>query len=145
MKLASMATLVLLTGITALSSATDVQGTVYGVWDMTGSPYNVTGDIEVPYGYTLTIEPGVEVIFQDHYKFEVRGKLSAVGTELNMITFTSDSTAIGWCGIRFLLPDNSSQMSYCIVEYGNAYSVLDDVDGYGGALLLKFANTQRVI
>ncbi len=140
MKTTNVLVLILLSSVVCLSNATDVQGTVYGTWNSAGSPYNVIGDLEIPYGFTLVIEPGVEVVFQDHYQMEVRGKLTAVGTEANMISFTAASGDPGWAGIRFTLPDSDSEVTYCILEYGNAYAATDAMDEYGGAMLLKFAD-----
>jgi hypothetical protein len=46
-----------------LQAATNVSGNVSGNWTLSGSPYNVTGNIQVVASQILTIEPGVEVIF----------------------------------------------------------------------------------
>jgi parallel beta-helix repeat protein len=95
-------------------------GNVSGTWDLPGSPYLVEGEIAVPFGETLTIDPGVEVIFQGHYKFIVNGFLEAVGTETDSILFTAANTITGWHGIRFINAPDNSHLSYCIVEYGRA-------------------------
>ena len=56
--------------------------------------YIVTGNVEVPEGVTLTIEPGALIRFSTDptgdgfYKLKVRGTLIAVGDSLNWITFT---------------------------------------------------------
>ena len=42
-----------------LLAQTNVEGDVSGTWITANSPYNVIGDLEVPNGQTLTIEPGV--------------------------------------------------------------------------------------
>ncbi len=49
------------------AQATDVSGPVSGVWSPSGNPYNVVGEIRLLAGQTLTIQPGVQVIFQGHY------------------------------------------------------------------------------
>ena len=54
-------------------------GNVSGTWTVTGSPYNVQGNITIQADSTLTIEPGVEVIFQALYSLTVNGLLEAVG------------------------------------------------------------------
>ena len=55
-------------------------GDVSGTWTKANSPYNIFGDIRVPDSMTLTIEPGVRVIFQGHYRLAVDGTIRAIGT-----------------------------------------------------------------
>ncbi len=55
-------------------------------WTKTNSPYNLTGNILIDNGITLTIEPGVIVNFNSHYIL-VNGTLTARGTSLNQISF----------------------------------------------------------
>ena len=45
------------------------------IWDMGGSPYYVIGDVQVPEGITLTIEPGVVVQYTGAYEMLVKGRL----------------------------------------------------------------------
>jgi len=114
---------------------TDVSGSQSGVWTLAGSPYRVTGQLTVPSGQTLTIEPGVEVNFQGHYKFTVNGKLMAIGAEGAMIRFTTDNQAIGWGGIRISSGD-ISELSHCRIEYGKTPAgEYPDIHGGGLALL----------
>ena len=63
-------------------------GNVNGTWTKKSSPYIIKGEINIPDGETLTIEPGVEVIFEGHYKFNVQGRLLAIGTVKDTITFS---------------------------------------------------------
>ena len=42
-------------------AATDVSGNQSGTWTLANSPYNIIGDVTVPAGDSLSIEPGVEV------------------------------------------------------------------------------------
>ena len=113
-------------------------------WTIGGSPYEIQGEITVPDGLTLTIEPGVLVEFQGHYKLNVQGRLLAIGTETDTITFTiNDTTGFhdpnipdgGWAGIRFInvfsLIDSSS-IIYCKIEYGKALGFWPD--NTGGAI-----------
>ncbi|MFQ5869090.1 MAG: hypothetical protein ACE5JC_04225 [Candidatus Zixiibacteriota bacterium] len=102
--------------------ATDVSGHQWGTWTKENSPYNVVGPIRVPPESTLVIEPGVVVDFQGHYKFKVDSSatLLAVGTETDSIYFTTNDTATGWGGIRFLGASSNSRISYCRLEYGKA-------------------------
>ena len=59
------------------------------------------GDIYVNDGITLTIDPGIFVEFQGHYKLEVDGTLLAIGTASDMITFTAVDHNTGWNSIVF--------------------------------------------
>ena len=60
-------------------------GDVSGTWTKANSPYYINGEITIPNDSTLTIEPGVEVIFTGHYVFFVKGRLLAIGTEQDTI------------------------------------------------------------
>ncbi len=97
---------------------TNVCGDISGVWDTTGSPYYVTCDVNVPAGQTLEIQPGVEVLFTGHYKFNVNGNLQAIGTEQDSIVFTRafPTEESKWDGIRFNAGSDASDLSYCVIE-----------------------------
>ncbi|MFH1861778.1 MAG: right-handed parallel beta-helix repeat-containing protein [bacterium] len=90
---------------------------VSGVWTLSNSPYLITGNVIVPENATLTIEPGVEVIFQGNYQFIVEGRLNAIGTESDSILFTAagDST---WGGLRLVSAHVASSLQYCRFEKG---------------------------
>jgi len=113
---------------------TVVSGNQSGTWTAAGSPYQVTGEIVVPTGQLLAIEPGVEVNFQGHYKFTVNGDLQAVGSEADSIYFTTDDTATGWGGIR-IDSDDVCTLSFCRIEYGKTSGDYPDIHGGGLALL----------
>jgi parallel beta-helix repeat protein len=100
-----------------LSAATTIPGgNVSGTWDASGSPYLIDGDITVPAGQTLTIEPGVEVLFQGFYGLTVNGTLQAVGTESEPILFGGGHPTAGWVSINIIDATDSSQLTYVIVE-----------------------------
>lgn len=116
---------------TIVSSQTNIPGgNVSGTWVVSGSPYLIEGEITVPSDSTLTIEPGVEVNFQGHYKLIVNGFLEAIGTESDSILFTTADTN-GWHGIRFLDAPDSSHLSFCIIKHGHASGVSPDTRGGG--------------
>ena len=73
----------------SMGFATDISGTVSGTWDIDGSPYFVVGNTTVSSGATLTIEPGVEVIFSGSYTLTVNDGSSMIsnGTSENEIYF----------------------------------------------------------
>ena len=116
-----------------LMAQTEVSGSQSGVWTAANSPYEVIGEIVVPSGQTLNIEPGVEVNFQGHYQFTVNGYLGAVGNEDEMIHFTTDNPAVGWGGIRI---DSSaiSDLAWCRIEFGKTSGAYPDIHGGGLAL-----------
>lgn len=68
--------------VSSLANATDVSGTLGSTtWTATGNPWRVIGDLTIPAGNTLTLQPGVEVISTGFAIF-VNGTLQASGTAL---------------------------------------------------------------
>ncbi|MCJ7650610.1 MAG: T9SS type A sorting domain-containing protein [Candidatus Lokiarchaeota archaeon] len=138
--------------LTVISNAQTVipPGDVSGTWTWGGSPYEIQGEITIPNGLTLAIEPGVLVEFQGHYKLNVQGRLLAMGTETDTITFTiNDTTGFsnpnipdgGWHGIRFSwtpLTNDSSKFVYCKLQYGKAIGSIPD--NIGGAIWVDHFN-----
>lgn len=116
---------------------TIISGTVYGqtnvsggiytntTWTKVNSPYIVTDTVVVFPGVTLTIEPGVEVRFEDDMRLEVRqASLVAMGTVSDSITFTSNSPSPhpGSWGNIYLNNENgstSSSFDYCNLHYAD--------------------------
>ena len=115
-------------------------GTINGTLTCAGSPYYVYGDLTVPVGDELIIEPCVTMVFQGDYEFEVRGRLLAEGTEADRITFISADTTEGWQGIRFINTEtngqDSSKLVHCRISFGNANGWSAD-DKRGGALFFS--------
>jgi hypothetical protein len=115
---------------------TNVCGEISGRWTPAHSPYFVTCDVTVPTGQSLIIEPGVQVRFRGHYKFEVNGVLRAIGTPTDSILFTRDypTEEAKWFGIRFWYAQPGCSLSYCIVEYGKADGAAGWYDAAGGGV-----------
>ena len=135
-----LSTLLFLIAIsTGIIAQTQVSGNQSGTWNAANSPYQVIGEIIIPSGQILTIEAGVEVNFQGHYKFTVQGNLQALGTETDSIFFTTDNQATGWGGIRFDGSDGISNLSYCRIEFGKTSGAYPDNHGGGMALLASDA------
>ncbi|MCD4730459.1 MAG: right-handed parallel beta-helix repeat-containing protein [Bacteroidales bacterium] len=127
-------------------------GDVSGIWTNQSSPYLIEGEITIPEELQLTIEPGVLVEFQGHYKFKVGGILLALGNLNDTIIFTiNDTTGFhnmnipdgGWHGLRFSNFDNpdTSFLSYCKFEYGKAVGE-GYGDKYGGAI---YSNANHIV
>lgn len=108
-------------------------GDVNGNWDVQGSPYFIDGEITLQSGEELVIEAGVDVIFNDHYKFIIYGRLEAIGTVNDTICFKPLDELTGWHGLRFI-DGNLSGLSanvidYCRFEQGLALGENDDKCG----------------
>ena len=111
-------TLLLISGFPS-ADTTYVSGEVSGVWDLSGSPYLVSGDIVVPADLELVIEPGVRIVFEAYYRFIINGRLDARGNETDSIGFTAlleDST---WGGLRFVDSEDTSFVQFCRIEHGD--------------------------
>ena len=91
-------------------------GNVSGLWTVAGSPYLVQGNITIPSGSTLNIEPAVVVEFQGSYGLTVSGYLEAVGTETDSIHFVPADTTAGWTGIYFAGGPDTSHLVYCTIS-----------------------------
>ena len=111
----------------SLLSQTYVSGGIYSnaTWTKANSPYIVTDNIVVFPDVVLTIEPGVEVRFADGKTIEIRqAYLNAIGTAIDSIFFTSNSTQ-PYPGIYYGLWLNgssftsnlSSSFKYCKFKY----------------------------
>jgi predicted outer membrane repeat protein len=123
-------------------------GDVSGIWTLSSSPYYIQGEITIPNDSTLIIEPGVLVEFQGHYALNVQGRLLAIGSETQNITFTindttgfynSDTTLGGWYGIRFIdtpVQNDTSKIIYCKLQYGKAVGS-SPPDNSGGAIFIS--------
>jgi hypothetical protein len=105
-----------------ISAQTEISGKIpfSTTWRVDLSPYSVIGDVQVPDGVTLTIEPGVEIQFAGAYEILVQGNIIANGTETDTITFTGSVPGVssGADQLRFEGTDlSNSQLSYVSMEY----------------------------
>ena len=111
-------------------------GNVSGVWTFANSPYIIDGEISISTNAALVIEPGIEVIFSGHYKFNIYGRILAEGTENDEIFFTAQDTEIGWHSLRFWNTSSngqdSSRVVYCDLRLGKANG--EGNEKYGGAI-----------
>lgn len=130
---AALALLALLAGPSLAPAGTVVSGNATGVWNLSGSPYWVEGNLLVPSGGSLVIEPGVEVRFRGPYRFLVNGALHASGAPQNWIVFTWDSPVPGneWRGLRFVGSDSTCVLEYCVIERVRSATQTPDVRGGG--------------
>jgi len=100
-------------------------GNVSGIWNATGSPYWIEGNIVVPTGSTLNIWDGTEVRFNGSYRLLVDGTLIANGTAASNVRFTTNDTVSpakgNWTGIIIDtgLPAGSGSFEYCNFSYAH--------------------------
>ncbi|WP_434385134.1 right-handed parallel beta-helix repeat-containing protein [Melittangium boletus] len=102
---------VLLWLVAGSASAASVRGTLSKdtTWTLADSPYSLTGDVVIPPGVTLTVEPGVAVYA--HYidgerggtntsevELIVRGTLRTLGTASSPVSFQINTGS--WQGVR---------------------------------------------
>jgi hypothetical protein len=117
-------------------------GDVSGTWSLSNSPYQVNGNITIPDGQILTIEPGVTAIFKEACKLDVQGCLIAVGTSEDTITFTAEDPGAGWHAIKFVntpVSNDTSKIVFCKIEYGKLDQG-DWLDRCGGAILSSYVS-----
>jgi hypothetical protein len=100
-------------------------------WTADNSPYRITNTMLVPSGATLTIEPGVDVLFDEDMQFRIEGRLVAIGTETDSIRFMR-GTASEWGGLRISGGDSST------IHYAR---ISDVVVGWGSGI---FCNGTRL-
>lgn len=93
----------------------------------------IQGDIIIPAGSRLTIQPGTQILFDElsdqtksgsdktRCEIIVRGSLIARGQANNKILFSSSANTprmSDWYGIQFLHSKAENAVEYCIIEYG---------------------------
>ncbi|TLZ58927.1 MAG: hypothetical protein E6K16_07860, partial [Methanobacteriota archaeon] len=115
---------------TATAGPTLVSGTLTAntTWTIPGSPYVVTGDVLVPEGVRLTLEPGVQVRFDTtppaSHSIVVSGTILSVGRPDLHVTFTSDDP----------FPDRNDWVS--IQLQGSVGSVIEWTDFAWGSMTI---------
>jgi hypothetical protein len=87
--------LVLLISAQSKSATNITTPSVSGHWTLAGSPYRVFNNVTIDSCTSLTIDPGVEVIFQGSFSLHVSGSLCATGTAAKHILFHLNDT-VGW-------------------------------------------------
>ena len=121
-------------------------GSITGNMTWEADTVRILCDVTIEKEATLTIMPGTIVEFDEYAQLKVFGRLLAVGSKENMITFTSSDTSgfnqsgyKGWRGIRFYGPNTSdtSKLVYCIVKYAKGKDMGFAYDNCGGGIFIQ--------
>jgi len=92
--------------------------TANATWNLAGSPYTITSDVNIASGIALTIEPGVDVVFDGSYFLNASdGTLTAVGTPTSPVTFTSGQAVPAAGDWQYLRLSTSSRFENGIIKY----------------------------
>ena len=103
-------------------------GSVSGVLDSAANPVVLTGNVTVPDGETLRIEPGVRIMPAGNFGITVHGTLIGAGLpgDTGRILFTpyrrmvpvpeSVPDSMYWKGIK-VEPDGRCSLNNCVIEY----------------------------
>lgn len=121
-------------------------GPVSGTWTKAASPYIINGDLIVPPGQHLTLEPGVTVLFTGYYKLTVNGSLLARGTSADSIVIDRKDANSSWHSIRIeeVNPGTDSTIfEYCRIEH-TQYPGGDVTLSGGNAILVNNFHKVRV-
>ena len=126
--------LILATGVQATQTMGGPGSLITQTWTSAESPYRISYPCTVMAGEVLTIEPGVDVLFDVDTLFRVEGSIVALGTETDSIRFLP-GTAAQWGGLRFVGTD-SSTMRFCRVSGSSTLSAEGSENRSGGGVYL---------
>jgi len=99
------------------------------VWKAAQGPYRIKGEMTIPAGTTLTIEPGTSVFFDSGARLSVQGRLVAEGTEYRPIWFTRTPQTQGtWKGIQFSETQADNRIRWAVLEYGRTQDGMIGLD-----------------
>lgn len=98
-------------------AALKIGGVINAATTLDERQYQVTSDLTVASGATLTIEAGARLLFVDGSALIIEGRLQCVGTNERRIEFLPFGD-VAWGGIRFRDADGTSVMQFCKIEGG---------------------------
>jgi len=78
-------------------------------WSLADSPVQVGGQLTIPEGGTVLVDPGVALVFSSTSRLFVEGTLSAAGTPSDPVTIVGSSS--GW-----LVAKGTVQLSFCTID-----------------------------
>jgi PKD repeat protein len=91
-----------------VTDGSNISGTISGIWEESGNPYIITGNVEIKEESELSLLPSTKVICQAG-EFVIKGKITALGTNTEPVIFEGEAS---WDGIKI----NSrwlSEFDYC--------------------------------
>lgn len=122
-------------------SQTTLSGSVYdgnGGPLLAGAVYDVVGNVDVPVGQTLTVQPGATLRF-GAYWLDVQGRLEVAGTTAEPVLFTSilgGAAAPGdWFGVQ-VRASGTLVMDHAILRYAGRNGFAP-IYGLGGPVTLR--------
>ncbi len=109
---------------TDATAQTPVSGSINAdtTWTRANSPYQVVGSVRVVAGVTLTVEPGVQVVFAQFQGLTVDGVLHAVGTSSAPIVFTGSTETVGWWSGIVVRNEGSATLEEARVRYAGYWN-----------------------
>ncbi|HWN94819.1 MAG TPA: lamin tail domain-containing protein, partial [Methylomirabilota bacterium] len=131
-------------------AGTNVSGTIASstTWNAANGPFNISGNIVVPAGVTLTIAPGATIFMGAGTTFTVHGRLLAPGTDLAHVRFTRVPGGGNWGSLDFINTTNESRLEYVDIDSCAGTTIgghAAKVHVNGGSIVffdhLEFANT----
>jgi len=99
----------------------NISGQAAGTWSPTYGTYTITGDVTVPAGAVLSIEPSTNIVVNNNSKIQINGRIEAHGSERGLINFSTDDT---WKGIKIIDSQENNLIDYCYFT-GSTESAVD--------------------
>ena len=98
------------------------------VWTLAESPYEVTREITVDAGSSLTVEPGVAIQFHPSARLRIRGQLVAEGRPDARIRFEPIPGGDVWGGLKFDETSRDNRVTFADMDAGFGQGEAIDVD-----------------
>jgi len=108
--------------ITVLSPS-NVSGELAGTWSPTYGTYTVTGNVTIPTGTVLSVEPNTNIVVNNGSNIKVKGRIEAVGSDRGFVNFSTDDT---WQGILIQDSQEANIIDHCY--FTGATSSAVDID-----------------
>ena len=125
---------------------------VFGTWSKANSPYLINGEVIIPSGKILNIEPGVTIYLKEgggnnyHYRtggqITIKGRIEAIGTRDEKIQFTCQEPKGIWNNITIDYSINDTSIfKYCDIERASGGRKNDDRPG----AICNFVSNVKII